>query len=1137
MEKIGINATPEIKKYYEGITRLTKRQVEIAKEAKKKGFDLSTEIETQPATDLAERTETIIGPKGVAKRYRELFSEMKGRRMEAIFKLFREIIEQKWCSIPNESERIEQAIKTALVLNTEGVVVAPIDGVPKIKISENPDGSRYVDIYYAGPIRAAGGTSQVLPLILGDYARKLLDLDRYKPTKDEIERYVEETQIYEEIVSRQYRLKPDEVRKIVSGCPVCINGEPTEEREVSVHRNLKRIPHNRIRGGMCLVISEGVALKAQKILKFSRMLKLEWSWLEEIIKVSKGGGQKSKIEPKAAYLEGTAAGRPIFGYPSRRGGFRLRYGRTRGMGIMGKAVHPATMFLLDEFIAIGTQIKVERPGKAGGITSCDSIEGPIVRLKSGEVKKLNSAEEAIDLRDSVDRILFLGDLLVAFGDFRHSAHPLVPAGYNEEWWKKELEKALGKGKEKSPFAKALENPRGLSAAEAFKISEQLGIPLHPKFVHYYSALEQEEMLHLLKEVRVAETEGTGEKTEKAFIENKKETKKALEEIGLEHSLEGKKIAIGNEQAYAFLRTFGFFSKKKGIRKKDSILDSLSVLAGVILRDKSGTFIGTRMGRPEQSKPREMKGNPHVLFPIGNYGGSTRSINKAMIESEQNKGIEVEIGLFRCPKCRRTMASPRCRKCGTRTKRLNLCPRCGREIAGEKCRKCGVEARGYAKHRERVDKTVQDAARTLGIAVPELVKGVRGMINAEKLSEPVEKGLLRAKHEVHLFRDGTIRYELINNPLTHFKPSEISTGIEKLKELGYTKDIHGKELQSNDQVVELMPQDLIVHSKAGEFFLKVSRFIDEELERFYGLNAYYNAKKKEDLVGELTLGLAPHTSAAIVGRIIGYCEGRGCFAHPYFHQTKRRNCDGDQDSLMLLLDGLLNFSQHYLPSSRGGRMDAPLVFTIALRPTEIDDEVYSMEVCSEYPLELYEKALEFSSPYIERIETVEERLGSREQYSGFGFTHETSSFCNGPAYSRYVQLHSMEEKITRQAKLQSKIDAVDTKDSIERVMVSHFMPDIIGNTRSFSRQQFRCTNCNSKYRRPPLNGKCGKCGKSNLILTIAEGSVRKYLDIAKNLAEEYDLNEYLKQRITLIEEEIDSVFGSDRAKQKSLSEFA
>ena len=132
---------------------------------------------------------------------------------------------------------------------------------------------------------------------------------------------------------------------------------------------------------------------------------------------------------------------------------------------------------------------------------------------------------------------------------------------------------------------------------------------------------------------------------------------------------------------------------------------------------------------------------------------------------------------------------------------------------------------------------------------------------------------------------------------------------------------------------------------------------------------------------------------------------------------------------------------------------------------------------------------------------------------------------------------MEDKIHGQADLQYRIRAVEKKDSLERVLVSHFLPDIIGNARSFSRQVVRCSKCNEKYRRVPLAGKCTKCGEDKLILTIAQGSVRKYLQIAKDLIRDYQLSAYLKQRIDLVESEIDSVFATEKVKQKSLSDFA
>jgi DNA polymerase II large subunit len=129
---------------------------------------------------------------------------------------------------------------------------------------------------------------------------------------------------------------------------------------------------------------------------------------------------------------------------------------------------------------------------------------------------------------------------------------------------------------------------------------------------------------------------------------------------------------------------------------------------------------------------------------------------------------------------------------------------------------------------------------------------------------------------------------------------------------------------------------------------------------------------------------------------------------------------------------------------------------------------------------------------------------------------------------------MREKVESQIKLAEKIRAVDQKGVVEGVLNSHFLPDMAGNSRAFSRQKVRCTRCNKKYRRIPLSGECS-CG-GNLILSISKGSVVKYLEISKELAQSYPIDPYLAQRIELIESGITSLFESDRSKQSSLDVF-
>jgi DNA polymerase II large subunit len=427
-------------------------------------------------------------------------------------------------------------------------------------------------------------------------------------------------------------------------------------------------------------------------------------------------------------------------------------------------------------------------------------------------------------------------------------------------------------------------------------------------------------------------------------------------------------------------------------------------------------------------------------------------------------------------------------------------------------------------------------QNLGIRKMDEIKGVIGMISEEKFPEPLEKGILRAKNGVFTFKDATIRHDSTDLPITHFIPREIGVSSSKLIEMGYAHDIYGNKIEDDSQIIEIKIQDIIISEKCADYLIKVSKFIDDMLESFYQDERFYNIKEREDLVGHLIVGLAPHTSAGVLGRVVGFTKAAACYAHPYFHSAKRRNCDSDEDSVMLLLDVLVNFSKVYLPSSRGGRMDAPLVLSVRIDPEEIDDESHNIDTMEFFPLEFYRETLEFAKPtdILHLIDNVKSRLGKQEQYEGLMFSHNTSNINSGPVQCLYKMLPTMKEKVEGQVKLAERIRAVDQKGVVEGVLQSHFLPDMLGNSRAFSRQKVRCTKCNKKYRRIPLSGEC-TCG-GNLVLSISKGSVVKYLEISKELANKYPIDNYLVQRIELIESSISSLFESDKSKQSSLDVF-
>jgi DNA polymerase II large subunit len=315
-------------------------------------------------------------------------------------------------------------------------------------------------------------------------------------------------------------------------------------------------------------------------------------------------------------------------------------------------------------------------------------------------------------------------------------------------------------------------------------------------------------------------------------------------------------------------------------------------------------------------------------------------------------------------------------------------------------------------------------------------------------------------------------------------------------------------------------------------------LDDLLEKVYGVPPYYNVRVPEDLTGHLVIGLAPHTSVGILGRIIGFTRLDVCYAHPVWHSAKRRDCDGDEDALMLALDTLLNFSRVYLPSQIGGIMDAPLFIIPIVNPMDVQRQAHDVDVAASYPLEFYERTLERVSARSVSglIDLVGRRLNSRDQFGGFHFTTPVSDVNLGNAESMYKRLGTMLEKLDSQLALAEKIRAVDSRIVARKVLSTHFMRDISGNLRAFSTQGFRCKSCGRRFRRLPLKGECPVCG-GELSLTVYRGGIEKYLDAAQHLIEKYGLPCYYAQRLSMVKEEIHTLFEGKKPRQISLADFA
>jgi len=602
-----MEASEDMQKYFDRIESEVKRCYDIATIARKKGFDPEDFVEVQLAKNMAERVVGLISVaapqitgSGVNKRIIELEKKFSIGDWRVGMQIALEIAQGKYCKFEDKKEAIEVGIRTGFAYVTVGVVSAPLEGLINVDIKPRRDEGEYFCLNYAGPIRNAGGTAAATSVLIADYVRAKLGYKTYDPDESEIKRcHTEIDDYHNRVTNLQYYPSDQESEFLMKNIPVEISGNASEKFEVSNYKDLPRVPVNRIRAGYCLIHSSCIPLKGPKLwkqlAKWGKEMEMEhWNFLEEFVnlqKKMKSKGKKAesdstKVLPDFTFIADLVAGRPVLSHPLKNGGFRLRYGRSRTSGYSAMSLHPATMHVLNDFIGAATHIKVERPSKGAAITACDTIEGPIVKLKDGSVEYLDNEQKAKEIKKNVVEVLYLGDILQSYGDFFNRAHTLVPPGYCEEWYIQEVEKAivgmygsldLNKvsyltGIPEESLDRLIENPMmKISAKAAFKISSKLEVPLHPYYT-YHKEFEEKgsfsEAIDGILTPKIASDElekaqrESGKKKKKAekIVDIQKKQIKKLEADHKEFKEIGEKIYLNYDKVKKILKEKTYGSK-------------------------------------------------------------------------------------------------------------------------------------------------------------------------------------------------------------------------------------------------------------------------------------------------------------------------------------------------------------------------------------------------------------------------------------------------------------------------------------------------------------------------------------------------------------------------------------------------
>ncbi|MDE1763071.1 MAG: DNA polymerase II large subunit [Thaumarchaeota archaeon] len=1104
--------------YYNRISSEVFTIFEKAASAKATLADSSGMVEPKIAFDLSDRVSKMHDI-DVTENLRNLIQTTT--KELAALKLAEEIARGKYLgSETSLEEKLDLAVRVGLAIVTEGVTIAPLQGISEVKIKKNADGTEYLSVSFAGPIRSAGGTEAASTMLIADHVRKIAGLDKYKANSydDETGRFVEELRLYErEVGSFQFHVPDEDVVTVISNLAVELDGIDTDPVEIVSHRNMTRIGTNRVRGGALRVLNDGLIGRSRKLLKLIDLFKLDgWEWLKDL----KGAIQTGDEDAAAHRMREVITGRSVLSMPKKLGGFRLRYGRACNTGFASVGIHPVVAEILDHVIAVGTQIKLDIPGKAATIAFVDSIDTPVVRLDNGNVVKIRDTAHGIHLKPHIEKILHLGDILISYGDFLENNAELVPTGYVEEFWIEELKEKVAKYEPRDlELLDYVDKTPDLE--EAFRISLNFGIGLHPHYLYYWDQLTVQEFEKLLVPTKM----------EPELAVYQTDTKEILEKLGVPHELADDAIVLKDTEAKIFF--YLLFRKPIQLDKTLSVPEIISVSSGIRIPPKFSTAIGVRVGRPEKASLRKMKPPVHTLFPVGSKGGASRDLLKA----SKQPNFYCNINNRMCKNCNLPSISIVCPRCKTKTVTMLVCPKCRSELEESPCPRCRVRASAHSYRAFPLKDLLYSAQERTGIRAQEPFKGVKELINQDRVPEPMEKGLIRQSLNLNVFKDGTIRFDATNAPLSHFKPSWIGTAPEKLVDLGYTHDINGKPLENQDQLVELKTQDVIIPKVCGDSLVLVCQYLDQELAKLFAHPPYYNVKNTEGLVGHLIIGLAPHTSVGIVGRIIGYTNTQVCLGTAVWHSAKRRDADGDADSIMLLLDSLLNFSRLFLSDRIGGLMDAPLLVQPIVIPQEVQRQAHNFELATSYPLSFFEATLQKEkASEIKGVEILKSRLETEKQFYDYGFTHGTATLTTSKSRSAYSTLGSVLEKLDMQIRTADIINAVDPSEVVSMVMTTHLLPDIMGNLRAYSGQSFRCTTCGASYRRIPLAAKCLECG-NKLIQTMTRPSVQKYLKLARRMLGQYRIEPYLKGRVLSLLDELELVFGKEDGSQALLTDYA
>jgi len=1061
----------------------------VANKARSKGLDPKKEIETKlvnNSRDLLEELFNIGDTKKIA-------NEIQETGTFSAFVITRNFIKGKYGLYVQSEETINNILKLALTVLTNGCDVK-ITNLLSIAIKEDDKKGKYFDVIINESYKLISAYKIFIALLLTEEIRQAYNYERRPDQKateiiDALEKnkhlsnrssnYVKNTELIINIIEKL------SFNILFRSNRLDVNTESTYSDYYlsNLVKFINKVFVNRIKENINIIDK----------------LKLNsWVWIKDLLNYH-DNPHNSRYN--------------ILVCNPSKGGFELRIGEAPNTFRNFVGVHPTVFEIFSDFMYEGCDAIITIGNRQLGIcklVSVSSLTPPLVKLTSGNTKKLNSVLLTRQVKQNIQKILSLGEILIPASIVPMYIMKNLTESYNDQLWLIKVLQEIHLN-QTSENKKLISLPVkligkdllfGFDIKDVVNISEQLRIPLHNSMNLDWSTISPNELNTLYEQVM------------SPLFKNEhiipSDFWTILDKLGVEYDFTNKGVAISEKQAYLLSK---ILKKRPEMNENKSIYTLLSESSGIEIAPK--IYVGLSI--PLSLKNKKAENEYHGILPAIQTDVSGKNYDILSLCKFNRK---INSSIYFCEACSKFVPYRVCPLCNNEAVQVFYCEQCRKVNKYERCSTCDSVTKdiglvdydwGELLLQATSNTHTQPYAPLIGLSSETTFTSV----------ERLEKAILRQKHNIKVSIDGVTKFYISNLPLKFFRPNQISVDKDVLLGLGYQQDIFGNVLTSNEQILSLKQQDVIISYKLADRLRRVADFIDDMLTSLYHQEPFFQIKTIEDLVGHLIVGIPKDNECGIIGRIVGFTHADTCFSNIGWHTSSRGINRKNEYAIMLLLDVLINFSKQFI----NGKTPYMNPLFLQLRTNlDLTKENNSLSNLS------FKDIIEVvnNSTKIEKSIDSELNILCSETYGITNLWQETPDNIQTLRSKNEKNLINLAQ--TQLLLINKSINLA--QNTIIHTIENYLLPLLKKQIREFG-TTYRCQYCNKKYRRPPIKGSCILCNKqvnSFISLETVESTYNFIIDLIESAGIDYKLDDEL----TVIRENI-SVLKYGR-KQTTLLDY-